>query len=92
MKPSAFVVNSRQVLALAPQIKEMLKRYHELNLPIELIHGTADLSVSSEYHTRDFMTEFGNPNFNATYIEGMGHGILQLSQQEIVEALKRLSK
>lgn len=92
MKPRTFVNNSRQVVALAPQIKQMIQRYHQLDLPIEIIHGTADLSVSSEYHTRDFMSEFGNPKFNATYVDGMGHGILQLSQREIIDALKRLSK
>jgi len=92
VKPSSFVANARQIVPLAPQIKQMIPRYDTLTLPIEIIHGTADKSVSSKYHTGDFMAMQDRPNANATYIEGMGHGIHQLEQDEIIKALKRLSK
>jgi pimeloyl-ACP methyl ester carboxylesterase len=91
-KPQTFVANARQVVALAPQIKEMLKRYHQLDLRIELVHGAADQSVNLGYHSADFISQFGSPKVDKHYINGMGHGILQLSQPEIIEALKRLFK
>jgi pimeloyl-ACP methyl ester carboxylesterase len=91
VNPYRFVINARQILPMAPQIKSMIPRYDTLTMPIEIIHGTADKSVSSQYHTADFMAMQPRPNANATYIDGMGHGIHQLSTDEIISALKRLS-
>lgn len=91
VQPRRFVANARQIVPLLPQIKTMIPRYDALTLPIEIIHGTADQSVGSEYHTRDFMDMQPRPNVHVTYIDGMGHGVDQLAQGEIVAALKRLS-
>jgi pimeloyl-ACP methyl ester carboxylesterase len=90
--PNRFVVNARQIVPMAPQIKAMIPRYYTLSMPIEIIHGTADKSVSAQYHSADFMGMQPRPNANATYINGMGHGIHQLATDEIISALKRLSK
>jgi pimeloyl-ACP methyl ester carboxylesterase len=92
VNPKRFAINARQILPMAPQIKAMIPRYHTLNMPIEIIHGTADKSVSSKYHTGGFMAMQPRPNVTATYVDGIGHGIHQLSQYEIIAALKRLSK
>jgi alpha-beta hydrolase superfamily lysophospholipase len=92
VNPQRFVINARQITPMAPQIKSMIPRYQTLQMPIEIIHGTADKSVSSQYHTADFMGMQPRPNASATYIDGMGHGIHQLAQGEIISALKRLSK
>ena len=92
VNPNRFVVNARQIVPMAAQIKSMIPRYDTLKMPIEIIHGTADKSVSSHYHTSDFMAMQPRPYANATYIDGMGHGIHQLAIDEIVSALKRLSK
>jgi pimeloyl-ACP methyl ester carboxylesterase len=92
VQPHRFVANARQIVPLLPQIKNMIPRYDTLKLPMEIIHGTADQTVGSEYHTRDFMDMQPRPNVRATYVDGLGHGIDQLAQPEIISALKRLSK
>ena len=92
VSPNRFVVNARQIVPMAAQIKAMIPRYHTLSMPIEIVHGTADKSVSSKYHTGDFMAMQSRPNVTATYVDGIGHGIHQLAQDEIISALKRLSK
>lgn len=91
VQPHRFVANARQVVPLLPQIKTMIPRYDTLTLPMEIIHGTADHSVSAEIHTRDFMNMQPRPNVRAIYVDGIGHGIDQLEQPKIIAALKRLS-
>lgn len=92
VRPRTFVANSRQIVPLADENRAVIPRYPELTLPIEIVHGTADNSVSHIYHSVDFVREATNTNVRATYVDGIGHGTHQLAQDEIIAALKRLEK
>lgn len=88
VRPASMQANGRQIMRLKPQVVELQKRYDDLNLPIELIHGTADKSVYADVHARPFSARYEHAHF--TQIEGMGHGTLQLAQDEILAAVARL--
>jgi pimeloyl-ACP methyl ester carboxylesterase len=80
-----FVENARQLNTLRPQIVAQSKLYKNLNIPVELIHGTADTSVPSFVHAEEFVKLV--PQANLVSIKGMGHGTHQLATAQIEAAI-----
>jgi pimeloyl-ACP methyl ester carboxylesterase len=50
LRPSTFMLNARQRIALKAQLADMELRYPTLGLPVESVHGTADTDVSHLIH------------------------------------------
>ena len=67
----AFRANVRQVNTVLPHVKEMVKRYPELTLPIEVVHGDLDDTVPITVHPLE--AEKLIPTLNLTTLEGVGH-------------------
>lgn len=88
VRPATMRANGRQVTNLKPHVTALQKRYGELKIPIELIHGTSDKSAYADIHSAPFATRYDNAHY--TEIKGMGHGTLQLAQEEILAATERL--
>lgn len=88
VRPVTMRANGRQVTNLKPHVIEMQKRYGDLDIPIELIHGNQDNSAYASIHSAPFAEQHDNAHY--TEIEGMGHGTLQLAQDEILAATERL--
>lgn len=63
--------NARQVNGLKPHIREMERRYADLTLPIEIVHGTADTIVPANVHANVLIGMI--PNGNLTLLDGVGH-------------------
>ena len=81
----SFVENSRQLNSLRPQIVEQSKRYADLTIPIELIHGTNDPTVPDIIHAKKFIKLV--PHAHLVQVHGMGHGTHQLAIPQIEAAL-----
>lgn len=88
VRPTTMRANGRQVTNLKPHVVEMQKRYGELKIPIEVIHGTSDRSAYADIHSGPFAARYDNAQY--TEIKGMGHGTLQLAQDEILAAVGRI--
>ena len=71
LRPETFRANVRQVNTLRPHTVEMAKRYPDLTLPIEILHGTADETVPIEIHSEKVVQLV--PSANLTRMEGVGH-------------------
>ncbi len=84
-----FVENSRQLNILLPQVLAQSKSYPNLKMPIELIHGTTDVSVPASEHADKFIQVV--PHANLVTVKGMGHGTHQLATQQIEAAVKAVS-
>ncbi|PRY26279.1 pimeloyl-ACP methyl ester carboxylesterase [Aliiruegeria haliotis] len=63
--------NARQVGGLKPHVTEMARRYPALDLPVELLHGTADTIVPIQVHARPLSKLL--PDATLTELEGVGH-------------------
>ena len=70
LRPESFRANIRQVNSLRPHVVEMEKRYRELTLPIEMVHGTEDGTVPIQVHARRFAARYGA---NLVELPGVGH-------------------
>ena len=87
IRPDSFRANVRQVNTLRPHVVEMLTRYAELTLPIEMVHGTADTIVPIHVHAQEFIKIA--PNANLVTLDGIGHMPQHVAPEVTVEAIDR---
>ena len=71
VRADIFRANVRQVNGLRPFVVEMTKRYPDLSLPIEIVHGTADTTVPITVHADEVIKIV--PSVNITRLDGVGH-------------------
>lgn len=71
LRPSSMRANIRQVNTSRPQVVELSKRYPELTLPIEIVHGEDDLTVPIHIHAEEVAKIV--PQVNTTRLPGVGH-------------------
>ena len=87
LRPDTFRANIRQVNTLRPHVVEMAKRYPELTLPIEIVHGTADTTVPITIHAHEVAKIVDSVNITA--LEGIGHMPHQIDPQSTIDAINR---
>ena len=71
LRRATFRANVRQVAALRPQMVAMARRYGELALPVEIVHGTCDGVTPIETHGDPLAAAI--PGARLTRLEGVGH-------------------
>ena len=89
-RPDTFRANARQVNTLRPHVVEMEKRYPQLTLPIEIIHGTADTTVPINVHPEQLIKIV--PSANLTRLEGIGHQPHQVDEDAAITAIDRAAE
>lgn len=89
LRPKTFRANGQDVARLKPILAEQQKRYPELPMPIEAIHGTADDIVPLAVHAEPLSNRA--PRGRLTRLEGVGHMPHHTHPGSVVEALDRLS-
>lgn len=82
--------NTRQVNALNTHVARMQPRYAGLDLPIEVLHGTADTIVGLEIHARRMVQEVATARL--TELEGVGHMPHHARPDAVVEAVHRVAQ
>ena len=90
VRPSQVNVNIAMVNALLPQITEQSKRYGELKMPVEIVHGTADQTVGYEIHAVPLSKQVKSARL--TTLNGIGHMPHHSAQARTFDALRRLAK
>jgi pimeloyl-ACP methyl ester carboxylesterase len=87
VRQDTFRANVRQVNTLRPHVVEMVKRYPQLTLPIEIIHGTEDKTVPDVVHPLAFVKIV--PSARLTSLPGVGHMPHHADPQAAVDAIVR---
>lgn len=82
--------NARQVNELRPHVVDMSARYGSLNLPVEIVHGTADTIVPAEIHALPLARLL--PDAVLTLIEGVGHMPHHAAPDDVVAAIHRAAE
>ncbi|GGB12612.1 alpha/beta fold hydrolase [Allosediminivita pacifica] len=82
--------NARQVNGLRPHLVEMSKRYEDLQIPVELIHGDADTTVGLEIHSAAAVEVL--PDAELTVLPGVGHMPHHAREGAVVEAVHRAAR
>ena len=87
IRPESFRANARQVNTLRPFVVDMAKRYPELQLPIEIVHGEADTTVPLSVHGRELAKIMQGVNITA--LPGVGHMPHHADREATLAAIDR---
>lgn len=87
LRPETLRRNARQLSGLKSQVRTMVPRYPGLEMPIELLHGTADTTVRIEIHAEPFAAQV--PHARLTRLDGIGHMPHHVALPQVLEALER---
>lgn len=87
LRPENFRANVRQVNTLRPKVVAMSKRYPELTLPIEIVHGTADTTVPIHVHAEEVIKIV--PTAELDRRAGVGHMPHHAEPEVTVAAIDR---
>ncbi|WP_341365955.1 alpha/beta hydrolase [Yoonia sp. BS5-3] len=90
LRPVAMRANIRQVNTLRPHVVTMSARYPELTLPIEILHGTADMTVPIAVHAEEVIKIA--PTAVLTPLEGVGHMPHHANPEATVAAIDRAAE
>ena len=88
LRPESFRANIRQVNTLRPHVVEMARRYPELTLPVEIVHGSADRTVPPEVHARPAAARYG---WRLTELPGVGHMPHHVAPEAAIAAIGRIA-
>jgi pimeloyl-ACP methyl ester carboxylesterase len=89
LRRQTLAVNTAQVNALRAELVTMAPLYPTLDLPVELIHGTADTIVPLDIHSRPVSKIL--PQARLTVIEGAGHMPHHAHQDLVLQAIDRVA-
>ncbi|MEL7026989.1 MAG: alpha/beta hydrolase [Pseudomonadota bacterium] len=85
-----FRANARQVNWLRPHVVEMEKRYGDLTMPIEIVHGSADETVPIRVHSGPMSERYDNVTL--TIVDGAGHMPHHSHPDAVVAAVARATQ
>ncbi|WP_179379447.1 alpha/beta fold hydrolase [Jannaschia marina] len=88
LRRDSLRTNARQVNGLKPHIAEMERRYATLDLPIEIVHGTADTIVPADIHAKVLIDML--PHGRLTLLDGVGHMPHHAAPAPVIAAIDRL--
>ena len=89
LRPASMRANARQVNTSRPHVVTLSKRYPELTLPIEIVHGEEDTTVPIHIHAEEI--EKIVPQVNTTRLPGIGHMPHHADPQSAVDAINRVA-
>lgn len=89
LRRATMRANAQQVSALKPYVTEMATRYPTLRLPVEILHGTEDVTVPLEVHAEPLSGQI--PDAVLTRMEGVGHMPHHADPQAVVDAIARVA-
>lgn len=87
LRRESFRASTRQVNTLRPHVVAMSRRYPDLRLPIEILHGDRDAIVPLEVHSRPLAALL--PQARLTVLPGVGHMPHHAAPEAAVAAIDR---
>jgi pimeloyl-ACP methyl ester carboxylesterase len=81
LRPREFLANARDLVTLKAAVTEQAPRYGDIKMPVVVIAGDADKTVSAAIHSRPFAAAV--PHAKLIVLPGVGH-IVQNAAPELV--------
>lgn len=89
LRPMQLRATAQQVNRLLGDIKAQLGRYGEINIPVEIVHGTADTIVPLKTHAEPLSGQINGAVL--TVLEGTGHMPQHSEQMQVIAAIDRVA-
>lgn len=88
-RPHNFNHNAQDLVSLKPQVIAMQDRYDALNLPMTIMTGDADTTVSPVIHSAALAKQ--TPHARLVMLPGIGHALHHTAKGEIINEIERLN-
>ncbi|WP_171207614.1 MULTISPECIES: alpha/beta fold hydrolase [unclassified Ruegeria] len=82
--------NARQMANLLDEVTELQPRYGDISVPTEIVHGTADTTVSLDWHGPGLLAQI--PGAELVELDGIGHMPQIVAADAVAEAIDRAAE
>lgn len=82
--------NAQQRANLLSEIEDMHRAYDRIQVPLEVVHGTADTTVGLTIHAEPLTQDVASANL--TRLPGVGHMPHHVAQDAVVAAIDRVAQ
>jgi pimeloyl-ACP methyl ester carboxylesterase len=89
-RPHSLIANAQQRTDLREELRVQSQSYPALTLPIEILHGDADDTVSLTIHSEALARDV--PSAHLTPLPGIGHMPQHVAQPEVIAAIDRAAR
>ncbi|SPJ22350.1 alpha/beta fold hydrolase [Palleronia abyssalis] len=90
LRTRSFRTNAQQVKTLRPHLVRMSQVYGTLDLPVEIVHGTADDVVPIDIHSERLAEQV--PGANLVALDGIGHMPQHAATDAVIAAIDRAAE
>jgi pimeloyl-ACP methyl ester carboxylesterase len=88
LRPREFLANARDLVSLKQAVAEQAPLYSGIRVPVTVIAGDADKTVSTSIHSRPFAATV--PNAKLIVLPGMGHMIQNAVPEFVVSEIEAM--
>ncbi|HZR86946.1 MAG TPA: alpha/beta hydrolase [Bradyrhizobium sp.] len=88
LRPHEFLANARDLVTLKPAVIAQAPRYGEIRLPVTILAGDVDKTVSTEIHARAFARAV--PQTRLVLLEGVGHMVQQAVPERVIAEIEAM--
>lgn len=90
MRRASMHANAKQRANLLGEVTALQPRYGEIDVPTEIVHGTADTTVGLGWHSERLIEQI--PGAELIELEGIGHMPQVVSAPEVAAAIDRAAE
>lgn len=88
LRPREFIANARDLVTLKAAVAEQAPRYAAIKMPVTIITGDADKTVSTDRHSRPFAA--AAPHAKLIVLPGVGHMIQQAAPDLVIAEVEAM--
>ncbi|MEX0301669.1 MAG: alpha/beta fold hydrolase [Leisingera sp.] len=89
LRRASLRANALQRTNLLAEVKSLAPLYRQINVPVEIIHGMADSTVSPDIHARQLSRDV--PHARLTLLDGIGHMPHHVATKDVAAAVHHAS-
>ncbi len=89
LRPREFMANARDLVTLKAAVAEQAPRYAEIKVPVTIISGDVDKTVSTGIHSRPLAATA--PNAKLIVLPGVGHMVQQVAPDLVIAEVEAMA-
>lgn len=90
LRRATLRANARQRATILADIQAMHQSYDRITVPVEILHGTADTTVSLRIHSEKLVKAVAGATLER--LEGIGHMPQHVAQEPVIAAIDRAAR
>jgi pimeloyl-ACP methyl ester carboxylesterase len=88
LRPREFLANARDLVTLKRAVAEQAPRYGDIKVPVTIISGDVDKTVSTAIHTLPFAAAV--PHTKVVVLGGVGHMVAQAAPDRVIAEIESM--